>query len=294
MSFYSYGFDKQNSKVLFCTVRQPLPNIFQRTAFKKHLSFLMSQNQENLKFSKMLMLLPSTLDRKEEIQHCNDNVNLHPIDVSYEQLKQTNNNKDIDPSELENSALRKDIVKVFDNIMKEVAGTSSHNLVRNSNAYMSQGGRIDPEFPFSWIDNSYQEAQLGYLFLDPKTVFVPNIEDLLPIEVWHIILLYLNNSHYLINLLFLSKFTRNYVLNKFDKYGFCAIEFWGKLLRKNRINLLTKLYSELDLFFNFDIWNLKLKQSMRHLPLFSVCLHFSIIEVAINCLEVVIVFFVHV
>ena len=106
---------------------------------------------------------------------------------------------------------------------------------------MSQGGRIDPEFPFSWIDNSYQEAQLGYLFLDPKTVFVPNIEDLLPIEVWHIILLYLNNSHYLINLLFLSKFTRNYVLNKFDKYGFCTIEFWGKLLRKNRINLLTKL-----------------------------------------------------
>ena len=124
----------------------------------------MSQNQENLKFSKMLMLLPSTLDRKEEIQHYNDNVNLHPIDVSYEQLKQTNNNKDIDPSELENSALRKDIVKVFDNIMKEVAGTSSHNLVRNSNAYMSQGGKIDPEFPFSWIDNSYQEAQLGIYF----------------------------------------------------------------------------------------------------------------------------------
>ena len=124
----------------------------------------MSQNQENLKFSKMLMFLPSTLDRKEEIQHYNDDVNLHPVDVSYEQLKQTNNNKDIDPSELENSALRKGIVKVFYNIMKEVAGTSSHNLVRNSNAYMSQGGKIDPEFPFSWIDNSYQEAQLGIYF----------------------------------------------------------------------------------------------------------------------------------
>ena len=27
-SFYSYGFDKQNSKVLFCTTKQPLPNIF--------------------------------------------------------------------------------------------------------------------------------------------------------------------------------------------------------------------------------------------------------------------------
>ena len=165
-NFYSYGFDKQNSKVLFCTVRQPLPNIFQCTAFKKHLSFLMSQNQENLKFSKMFMFLPSTLDRKEEIQQYNDNVNLRPVDVSYEQLKQMNNNKDIDPSELENSDLRKDIVNVFYNIIKEVAGTPSHNLVRNWNAYMSKGGKIDPEFPFSWIDNSYQEAQekfqLGY------------------------------------------------------------------------------------------------------------------------------------
>ena len=114
----------------------------------------------------MFMFLPSTLDRKEEIQQYNDNVNLRPVDVSYEQLKQMNNNKDIEPSELENSDLRKDIVNVFYNIIKEVAGTPSHNLVRNWNAYMSKGEKIDPEFPFSWIDNSYQEAQekfqLGY------------------------------------------------------------------------------------------------------------------------------------
>ena len=64
---------------------------------------------------------------------------------------------------------------------------------------------------------------------------------------------------------------------------------------KNRINLFRKLYSELDIFFDFDIWNLTLKQSMQHLSLFSVCLHFFffVIEVEINCLEVV-VFFVHV
>ena len=88
--------------------------------------------------------------------------------------------------------------------MKEVAGASNHNLVRNSKAYMSQGGKIYQEFPLSWIDNSYQEAQekcqLGYQLLDPKTVFALSIEDLLPIEVWHRILLYLNNSHDLMNL----------------------------------------------------------------------------------------------
>ena len=153
-SFYRYGFNKQNSKVLFCTTKQTLPNIFQCTAFKKHSAFLMSQNQENLKFSKMFMFLPSTLDRKEDIQQYNDNVNLHPVDVSYEQLKVLNNNKDFDPSDLDNSALTKDIVKLFYSIMKEVASVSNHNLVRNSNAYMSQGGKINPEFEFSWIDNS--------------------------------------------------------------------------------------------------------------------------------------------
>ena len=44
----------------------------------------MNQNQENLNFSKMLMFLPSTLDRKEDIQQHSSNVTLHPIDVSYD------------------------------------------------------------------------------------------------------------------------------------------------------------------------------------------------------------------
>ena len=78
-----------------------------------------------------MFVFASTLDHKEDIQQYNNNVNLHPVDVSYEQLKVLN-----------------------------------HNLIRNSNAYMSQGGNIDPEFGFSWIDNSYLEAQqkfqLGY------------------------------------------------------------------------------------------------------------------------------------
>ena len=73
----------------------------------------MSQNQKNLKFSKMFMSLPSTQDRKEGIQQYNDNVNLHPVDVGYEQIKVLNNNKDFDPSDLDNSAQRKDIVKIF-------------------------------------------------------------------------------------------------------------------------------------------------------------------------------------
>ena len=56
----------------------------------------MSQNQETFKYSKMFMFLPSTLDRKEEIQQYNDNVHLHPVDLSYDQLKVININKDFD------------------------------------------------------------------------------------------------------------------------------------------------------------------------------------------------------
>ena len=57
----------------------------------------MSQNQENLNFSKMFVFA-STLDHKEDIQQYNNNINLHPVDVSYEQLKVLNNNKNFDPT----------------------------------------------------------------------------------------------------------------------------------------------------------------------------------------------------
>ena len=128
----------------------------------------MSQNQENLMFSKMFMFLLSTLDRKEDIQKYNDHVHLHPVEISYDQLKSINNNKDFDPSHLDNSVLRKDVTKFFYTIMKKIAGISNHNLIRNSNAFMSKGGKIDPEFQFSWIDGSYKKAQekfqLGVIF----------------------------------------------------------------------------------------------------------------------------------
>ena len=57
----------------------------------------------------MFMFLSSTLDRKADIQQNNKNVQLHPVDVSYGQLKILNNNKDFDPADLDISAKRKDM-----------------------------------------------------------------------------------------------------------------------------------------------------------------------------------------
>ena len=50
--------------------------------------------------------------------------------------------------------------------MKRVAETSNHNLVRNSNAYIANGSKIDPSQVFSWINSAHVETQqkfeLGY------------------------------------------------------------------------------------------------------------------------------------
>ena len=88
---------------------------------------MMNQNQENLNFSKMLMFLPSTLDRKEDIQQHSSNVTLHPIDVSYDQLKALNDHQKFIPAHLHNSVSPNKIAKIFYSFMKEVASTSNHN-----------------------------------------------------------------------------------------------------------------------------------------------------------------------
>ena len=63
--FWSYGYQKEKSSVLYCTMKQPLPNIFHCFAFKKHHGFILDENQKKAKFSKMFLYLPSTLDRKK-------------------------------------------------------------------------------------------------------------------------------------------------------------------------------------------------------------------------------------
>ena len=96
--FMSYGYSKENSSLLYCSMKKPLPNIFNCTAFKKHFSFLLDENQNNAKFSNLFLYLPSTLDRKEEFLHWKDNVHLHPADLTYDDIKQVAGQNQMDPS----------------------------------------------------------------------------------------------------------------------------------------------------------------------------------------------------
>ena len=123
------------------------------------MSYLLDENQKKSNMSHMFLFLPSTLDRKEDIMQFKNNVHLHPIDVSYNDLKELNNNNDFDPSDLDNKTLRQDLLSLFYKYMKSIAEISNHNLKRNSDRFLSGGGKIDPYTQFAWIDNSHVEAE---------------------------------------------------------------------------------------------------------------------------------------
>ena len=64
-----------------------------------------------------------------------------------------------DSTDLDKKILRKPSTKLFYNYMKEVAGVSNHNLVRNSHAHLNDGAKTEPDHDFCWIDKSQIEAQ---------------------------------------------------------------------------------------------------------------------------------------
>ena len=157
-TFFSYGYDSEKSKMLYCTMKQQIPNIFQCTCFKKHHQYLLNEKATDKLASSLFLFLPSTLDRKKSILQYKNSVNLHPIDSFYDDMKALNNDKDFNPFELEFAA-RSSILPLFYAYMKKVAETSNNNLVRNSNAFLASGGKVDPSSKFEWIDNSCEETQ---------------------------------------------------------------------------------------------------------------------------------------
>ena len=118
-------------------MKHPLPNIFHCTTFKKHLGFLLDENQKKAKYSTMFLYLPSTLDWKEEFMQWKEHVHLHPIDVSYDDLKAINNDGSMNPALLDDKELRKNVIGGYYEMMKKVAEISNQNLVRNSDAYIA-------------------------------------------------------------------------------------------------------------------------------------------------------------
>ena len=114
---------------------------------------MVDENQIKVKFSKMFLYLPSTLDRKEGFLKYKDHVHLHPVDISYDDITQMHNNEDANPVLLDDKNSRNKVTGTYYKVMKKVAEISNQNLLRNFDAYISSGGKIDPDNQFSWIDD---------------------------------------------------------------------------------------------------------------------------------------------
>ena len=86
--------------------------------------------------------------------------------MSYEELKKIHNDGDMSPVLLDNKELRRNVMGGYYKMMKKIAEISNQNLVRNSDAYLSSGGKVDPDNEFSWVDDSYKKGkdkfQMGY------------------------------------------------------------------------------------------------------------------------------------
>ena len=106
------------------------------------------------------------MGRKDDFLQWKEHVHLHPIDVSYDDLKAINNDGDMNPALLDNKKLREGVIGGYYKMIKKVTEISNQNFVRNSDAYISNGGIIDPDNEFSWINDSYKQGkekfQLSY------------------------------------------------------------------------------------------------------------------------------------
>ena len=72
---------------------------------------------------------------------------------------QMHNNEDANPALLDDKNVRNKVTGTCYKAMKKVAEISNQNLVRNSDAYISSGGKIDSDSEFCWIDYSYKQVK---------------------------------------------------------------------------------------------------------------------------------------
>ena len=108
------------------------------------------------------MFLPATLDRKEDFLQWKDNIHLHPINVSLDDLKNEAYLTSINPYILDIKGQRDAVVLGYYKTMKKIAELSNQNLIRNSDAFISNGGKVDTEKEFVWIEIPLSKVQINF------------------------------------------------------------------------------------------------------------------------------------
>ena len=131
--FFSYGFDKSKSKVLFSYSKQQIPDAFISTSFKKHFNEIMNEKR-NEDSSSLFYFLPSICDRKETINQWRNNPSLVPIDFSIDFIESFSAQNEKFRPDLLNSTdnkVRELQVEMLYGVFKHMAQVSNQNLERN-------------------------------------------------------------------------------------------------------------------------------------------------------------------
>ena len=130
--FFSYGYSKSKSTVLYSYSKQQIPDTFISTSFKKHFQEVVNEKKDE-DYSHMFYYLPSISDRKEEVNQYKSNVSLVPTDVTIEFINSFSSEKNYKfrPDLLNSKELREPHVKVLRELFRHIANFSNQNLERN-------------------------------------------------------------------------------------------------------------------------------------------------------------------
>ena len=158
--FLSYGYSSEHAAALYCYQKQPIPNIFRGTAFNSHkLSNYLKNKDEMLD---ICFYLPSTTDRKEDINSYKDMVSLIPVTSSIADINAFSpdgysfNPKHLDEAGKNLECARETLYSYF----KNVAKVSNSNLIQNTYALMKKKGiahsslKWAPSLPQAKVDYS--------------------------------------------------------------------------------------------------------------------------------------------
>ena len=158
--FFSYGYSKAKSTVLYSYAKQQIPDTFIATSFKKHFQEVVNEKKDET-YSEMFYYLPSISDRKEEINQYKSNVSLVPTDVTLEFINSFSSEKQYkfqpDLLNSRDEKVREPHVKVLRDLFRHIALFSNQNLERNIMYLNTKENRSSDEM--EWTTNRFNSSK---------------------------------------------------------------------------------------------------------------------------------------
>ena len=158
--FFSYGYEKSKSKVLYSYSKQQIPDAFISTSFKKHFNEIINEKKDDENSSSLFYFLPSISDRKESTNQWKNNPSLVPTDLTINFIQTfSSQNEKFQPDLLNSSdnKLRDPQVEMLHGVFKHIAQVSNQNLERNI-AYLNlKQNRSSNEM--EWSNNRFDSSK---------------------------------------------------------------------------------------------------------------------------------------